>query len=120
MKEGELTEQRRAGSRELEEHLATVFGAPLAPNQSALLEFVHEAHGRVVLDAKPLGDVSNRWPRIPRKSLYGEQELVLLRLDAVAARRSFAEREELSDLVAKRGERAIVGERNVRHDELCP
>src|SRR4051812_4851033 len=68
-----------------------------------------------MLDAEPLGDGADGRLLFERQALDGEQELMLLRLDAYAARRLLAEGEEAAELVAKRRERAVVGRGELGH-----
>jgi len=112
---GERLELLDAGGLEREQHLAPIVARALASNETARLELVDERDRRVMLEAESLGDGSNRGLAARRQSAQGEQELVLLRLDVGAARGALAEGEEAPELVAKRGEGAVVGARHARH-----
>jgi hypothetical protein len=61
-----------------------------------------------MLDAKPLGHCAHGRPSGFGQASNCEQELVLLGLDARAARRLLAKNQKFTDLVAERSQSAVV------------
>ena len=61
-----------------------------------------------MLNKKARRDFANRRLYVIRKTVHGEQELMLLRLDAVVPRGGLAEMQKSADLAAELGEFAIL------------
>ena len=112
---GKLAQEFGAGGGEAQEHRAPIDRSTFAHDESPGFELIDERDGRVMFDTEPLGDRTDGRLLFERQALDGEQELMLLRLDAQAARRLFAEGEEAAELVAKSRERSVVGGGDLGH-----
>lgn len=81
------------GQRQL--HLAAI-GAVLFPhNQPSADKAVDKADGTVVTDLQALGQFANPDTMVARRSLDGQQRLVVLRPDSCAMRRLLTEPQKL-------------------------
>jgi hypothetical protein len=78
---------------------------------------VHEAidylNCAVMAQAKPLRKRPDGGKSSFRQSFNGEQDLVLLRFDALRPSGFFAQVQELADAIAELGKLAILGSRNL-------
>jgi hypothetical protein len=75
------------------------------PLKQALLHAsIHQFHDRVVLQAKRVRSVRDRWGAIGRDTRHGQQKLMLLRMDTGQVRSILADQQEFPQLTAKRGE----------------
>jgi hypothetical protein len=108
MKRGQRREQALACRCQRKQHLAPIRTAACAAHEVASLELVDQRDRRVVTNHEPLGDRPDSRPCVERKSAQRQEQLMLLRLDACGARGLLAERQERTDLEAKRRERSIV------------
>jgi hypothetical protein len=77
-------------SREPQQNLPPVFAAARSFQKTMYFETIHELHGAMVLNLKPLcqepdGGVARRW-----QSLDGQKRLILLRLNSGRTRSLFA------------------------------
>jgi hypothetical protein len=91
-------------------YLAPVLLAPGARDQAFLCQPVHQFDGAVVLDLEPFGEVGNTRLLVIRFALDGQQELMVLWFDSRLVGRCLAEAKETPDLIAKIGQRLVIGE----------
>jgi hypothetical protein len=108
MKGGQATQHGFALRRQAEQHLSTIAVAAFALQEATLLQLVAECHGRVMLDAEALGNRADGRAHARGQAAHGQQQLMLLRLDARRARRLLAERQEPTHLVAKGCQQAVL------------
>jgi len=95
---------------------ATVFGPFIASNEAGLFEAARQFEGTVWLDEHAGRQFANSRLCGFRETVDGEEELMLLRLDAVLPGGGFAEEEEAADLATEFGEIAVLaGGEVVRH-----
>jgi hypothetical protein len=90
-------------------YLATVGLARHANHQAFRLHASHQFHRTVMADLQLFGEVADADLVAGGHTLNREQELVLLWLHSGVACRVFAESHEAPDLVAKFGQRAVIG-----------
>ena len=111
MKEGKEWQERLSTCRKAYEHVPAVALASNSPDEAAGLHAIDELDGAVVLDLQTLRqDADGRVPTFPH-AFEGEEKLVLLGLKARRTRSSFAEAHEPAKLIAKVGQRLILGQR---------
>jgi hypothetical protein len=108
MREGKRPQSGAASRREPDPDFAFIIGARTPRDRSRALQPVYQLDGAVMLEEKARCDLANGRLDILRKALHGEQELVLLRLDAMLLRGVFAEMEKSPDLAAEFGELAVL------------
>jgi hypothetical protein len=82
-------------------NLAAIGVVADALDEAVLRQAIDEADGAVMADEQMLGQLSDGRAVPVRKSSDGEQDLVLLRLEALGPGRLFAEVEEAADLVTE-------------------
>ena len=73
-----------------------------------MCQTIAQLDGGVVADVQPAGNFRDRRVNVFRQALQCEQQLMVLRIDAIGASRLFAEMQEAPDLVAEFGERAVI------------
>ncbi len=95
--------------REPDANLPPVGDASHPLYQPAIHHPVRQANRAVVPDYEGGGKFSDCWTACLAGCSNGQQELMLLRLQAFCARRSLAEAEETADLKPKLRERGIFG-----------
>src|SRR6185295_18408635 len=107
--EREPREDVLAASRERDPDKAAILHRPYPPNEAATLHPVDELDDAVMGDLQPLRDVADG--RIAGgQALHGEEQLVLLRLEAGLACRLLAEMKEPPELVSEVGKRPIFAD----------
>ena len=97
MVDGELAQEVFAGGREEDVHLAPVPFRALATDETLPQGAVYELACAVVPDAKACRDLSDPETPVLRR-FQGEEQLVLLGLEAEPARRLLREVEDSADL----------------------
>ena len=112
MVQRELAEHRLSPRREFDEDLASVDECAAPPHEPPLRQAVDQLDGAVVVHLEPLGQLADRRVPAPREALHGEQELVVLGLEAGGTGRLLAESEEPADLVAELGQGPVGGRRH--------
>jgi len=81
----------------------------MRPGHSAVrFEAIDQLDRTVMLQKQTRGNLADGWLQTCRKPVYCQQQLMLLRLDAVLAGGGFAERKELADLPPEFREIAIL------------
>ncbi len=104
----ELPEDRTSDIGQPQKDLAFVFDTRGSRDCASHLKAVHQFNRAVVLNEKSGSDFTNRGLDALGKSVYGKQQLVLLRLDLVLSCDRFAGMEELPDLAAELGQILIL------------
>jgi hypothetical protein len=119
MKERKEWQEGLSARREPYEHAPAVALASNSPDEAAGLHAIDELDGAVVLDLQTLRqETDGRLPTF-RHAFEGEKKLVLLRLKARRTRGSFAEAHEPAELIAKLGQRLILGHRERLGRHVC-
>ena len=77
-------------------HFALVVPAVRAGHRAPRFEAIDQLHRAVMLEKQPRGNLPDSRLHIFRKPVYRQQQLMLLRLDAMLAGGGFAERKELA------------------------
>lgn len=108
MRQGKSGKQPLTLRGHLDENLARIEVAATPYRESPRNQAVHQLHGAVMADLQALGEHPDGGSLALGQSFDGEQELVLVGLDAGGPRLVFAEHEEAADLVAKLGEGLVV------------
>src|SRR5277367_2395 len=85
---------------------------------SAGFEAVHEFDRAVMLNQHAVGQVSNTRTIAVRNSLDRQHKQILLALESCRVDCLFAEMQVFADLVAKLGQRLVIGQRKVCHTEI--
>src|SRR5437588_620545 len=94
-------EQLGAARRQAHEHMAAIGAAGLADQQPLGDHAVDQPDGAVMADLQALGELADRRPVAPGEAAHREQRALLLRRDAGAAPRLFAEVQEAPQGVAE-------------------
>jgi hypothetical protein len=115
MRDAEALEDATTACGDDEDDLAPIARAWLLAYEPTRDTSCDELDGAVVLDLQALGDASDRRRLALREATDGEQELVLLRLEARVARGGFAEDDEAPDAIADLGESAVFGNADDGH-----
>jgi len=108
VRQREFAQGRPARRCEPDPHLAFVYRPRASRDGARRLEPVHEFHGAVVLDEQPGCNFADSWPDAFRQAPDCQQELVLMRLDAVLFRRGLAEMNKLTDLPPEFGQIPVL------------
>jgi hypothetical protein len=99
-----------AGAREAHAYLpAVAIAGAFARYQAAFFEAIDETHGAVMADEKVLGQAANGGLARFVKGFDGQHHLMLLRFQSFDAGGLFAEVQKLSNLIAKVGQRPVIG-----------
>ena len=114
MRQGKFAQDRAPGRRQADPHLALVAGAGVPGDRTAALQTVDEFDRAVMLNEQPRRDFADGRLSLLRQAVHREQQLVLLRLDAVFPGLGFAKVQKPPDLPAKLGQGAILFEREVQ------
>src|SRR5690242_4663912 len=101
MGQREAAEHPRAGTREVNDDLATVVGAGRPSHIAVSRQPVHEFNRAVMLQLEPGGKLADGGLHVGWQAFDGEQNLVLLWLELVASRLLLAEMKIAADLVPK-------------------
>jgi hypothetical protein len=104
----ELSKDRAAGRRQLNPDFALVFNAGDSRDGAGGLQAVHQFDSAVMLKEEARGNLPNGRLYTFGKALHGQQQLMLLRLDAMLPGRGFTEMEELPDLAAELGQIVVL------------
>jgi len=122
VRQGQLPQRRAAGRSKAEQHFPLVLGSGTPGDRALGLESIHQLDRAVMFDEQTRRNLADRRPDLLRKSLHGEQELMLLRFDAVLLGRGLAEMKKLPDLPAKFGQVAILANGKIvsRHIYIVP
>lgn len=105
---GEGGQELFAGPCQLHQDGARVSGIGGAADGTAALQAIDQFDGAVMLQKQAAGQFADRGRRSLRQALDGEQQLVLLRLQAGGAGLIFTELQELPQLVAELRESAVA------------
>jgi hypothetical protein len=108
VRNGETAQDRSAGGSEPNPDFALIFDTRSSRNRATCLEPIHQFNGAVVLDKKTRGNFPDSGLYAFGKSLDCEQQLVLLRFDAVFFCQCLAEVKELADLTPELGQIAVL------------
>jgi hypothetical protein len=108
MRKGNPPENSFSARRQMQKHSPPVRARARALQQAVRLEPVHEFHGAVMLDLQPLRQIAHRGVVAVGQALYGQEGLVLLRLDACGSNSLLAQILKSADFVTKIGKRLIV------------
>lgn len=101
MGQREAAEHARAGTREVNDNLAAVVGAARPSYVAVSCQPVYEFNRAVMLQLEPRSKLADSRLHLGWKAFDSEQNLVLLRLELVAARLLLAEMKIAADLVTK-------------------
>jgi len=82
-------------------HLTSIGFTGLSFDIAPITQSIHEFNRRMVPEPHPLRQNTNGWCQFRRKPLNGEQQLVLLAVQAIFLCSLFAECEKVSDLIAE-------------------
>jgi hypothetical protein len=99
--EREFFEERFAVMGELDQDLAAIIGGTQAAEISPVHQPIDQLDRAVVLQLHAFGQNADRRFEAVGQPSYGQEQLVLLRLDAGLARGMLAETEKPADLVAQ-------------------
>ena len=88
-------------------------GARMSRDGAGLLQPVDQFDGAVMLNEQTRGDLADGRLYVLGKAMHGQQQLMLLRFDAVFFRGGFAEMEELPDLPPELGQIAVLLSRKI-------
>jgi hypothetical protein len=94
-------------ARQANQHLAPVGACVFTAHRAALDHPINQLHGAVVQNLKPVGELPDRRPGAFGQSFDGKQQLVLLRLESMAAGRHSAELQKPANLKTKLRQSAI-------------
>jgi hypothetical protein len=108
MRQCQPAKDRAAGRSQADPNFALVVGAASPRDGARGLQAIHQFHRAVMLQEETRGNLPNGGPYTLGKTLHGQQELMLLRLDAMLLRGSFTEMQKLPDLAAELGEIAVL------------
>jgi hypothetical protein len=103
MRQREFAQNCPSGGRQVDPDFSLIVVRHMSRDCPRVLQSVYEFYSAVMLDEQPRSDLSNRWFCSFGKAMYHEQQLVLLRLEAMVLRFQFAEMSETSDLSAELG-----------------
>lgn len=112
MRDAEAPEDRLALRRDDEKRLTAIGLARSPLDQAGADGALRQLDGAVVLDLEPLRDRADRRPRVERKPLDRQQELMLLRFDAGGAGCRLAEDEKAAEPIPDLRERAVFAGRD--------
>ena len=101
-------QDRAANRSQPDKDFALVFDARNSRDRAGSLETVYQFDRAVVLDKQPGGDLPDGGFHTLGQALHGEQQLMLMRLDVMLLRGSFAEMKELPDLPPELGQIAVL------------
>ena len=101
MVDGELAQDAFTFLGQCEEHLTAIFRVAPPLHETLFFKPVDEFDGGVMNDLKTAGDFSDAGGNVRRHAFDGQQQLVLLRFNAGFARRTFAESNELPNVVTE-------------------
>lgn len=107
---GEIRETAFRRSCQLEEHAPAIGRIVSADNEARGCEPIYELYGAMVPNAELVCEVVDGHMFAALEAFDGEQRLMVLGGKAGASRRSFAERKETPQQMAKCGERLVVVE----------
>ena len=82
-----------------------------AYNETALNEAINQFDRAMMLDLQAFGQLTDGGLAPARQAFQGEQQLVLLRLKAARTNGLFTQTEKATKLVAKLGQRLVIGRR---------
>src|SRR5262245_54994220 len=99
--QGEFAQDLFPVARQLEQHLSLVVARPQTDDQAPLVGAIVQFTGALVARMHSFCERTDRRLSTGRQPFYGEQQLMLLRLDAGGPRRCFAEAEKAADLIAE-------------------
>jgi len=108
MCQGEFAQNRAAGRRQPDPYFAFILSSGTPLDSPGLFQPVDQFHRTVMLDEQPRCDLPNRRAGAFRQSVHGQQQLVLLRLQAVLLCGRLAEVKKPADLPAEFGQIAIL------------
>jgi len=91
-----------------QQHFPPVFISPMPPDIPASREPVHQLDRAVMLNEQPGRQLANGRLDTFRQPLHGEQQLMLLRLDAEGLCGRLAEMKELPDLAPEFGQVPVL------------
>jgi len=103
----QFVQHRFALARQADRDLPPVGAYPAAPHQPAPSQTVDQFDDAVMPKLQALREIAHG--RLAAMSFHGQQQLMLRRFEAGETRRLFAEVQEAADLVAKLGQRLVVG-----------
>jgi hypothetical protein len=89
-------------------NLAAVGGTGLSPDEAAVAQPIDQFDGCVVSKLHSFRQHANRGRNFGSQTLYGEQQLMLLAVQAILPGSLFTECEKFSDLIAEFCERAVI------------
>ena len=113
MGEGQFTQNGASGGREPYPHLAFILGPMLTRDRALVFQPVDEFHGAVMLNEQSRGDLPNCWLGVFGKTMYRQQQLMLLGLDSMFLSSCLAEMQEASNLPPELGEVPVLLNREV-------
>jgi len=115
MGKGQPSEERAAGAGQLNDDFAAILAAVDSRDGAASFETVHQLDGAVMFELEAGGEFTDGGPASLRQATDGEEELVLLGLDAAGARLLLAEMKKTADLAAEFRQGAVFLGRQVFH-----
>jgi hypothetical protein len=116
VRQRELPKQRGACRSQLHDHLAAVRFAPRTRHGSERFEAVHKLHGAVMTQAQTASQLADGGAPALWQPSNGQQQLMLLRFEAVGSRLSFTEMEKSSDSITEFGKSPVLGKRQIVHN----
>src|SRR5205085_10727640 len=107
--ERQVAQQPLAPAGQFNQHHATVRSGRAAAYQPVALRAIDKLDRAVVLDLQPAGKFTNGGLQAGGQAFNGQQQLMLLRFEASFARGFLTEAQEVANVIAQLGERAIFG-----------
>src|SRR5712692_2195331 len=98
--------------REVDENVSLVLLSPHAPHQPALCQAIDQLDRAVMAHLQALGQVADGGLLLVRQAAQHEQQEILLGLQAGCPGAPFGKIQEPADLIAKLGERLVIGQAN--------
>ena len=108
MRQRQPSKSRFSARRDEEPHAATVFPVSAFPDHAGGGHAIGEFHSAVMAQVQAFRDVHDSGLRAIRKTLQGEQQLMLLGAETFGASRLLTEMEEGSNLISELRQRAKV------------
>ena len=110
MREGKLPEDARARPSEMHDYLPPVVRSAAARYVAVIFQAIHQFHHAVMFELQSPGQLAYGGLHVFGQAFDGEQQLMLLRLQAVPPGLLLAEMQVEPDLVTELGQRAILGQ----------